>query len=129
MSLILEDGSGTTMSFCGFRPSCTSASSRNRGEFRNRLDYASRVVDAGNLRSQVECELGDVVANGNGDGLGAAAHTKFAVTTRQMGLHGAGTDEERLSDLGTGATFHKQAQHVDLADRQSERRCGPCLTR
>src|SRR4051794_619045 len=87
-----DDGFVLTLSSCGVCRGCTSASSRIHRKFLNQHAYASRVAGAENLRRQVGLGLDNLLANGNRNGLGAALHSEFAVTTRQMGLHRAGTD-------------------------------------
>ena len=56
-------------------------------------------------------------AHRDGGGLGAGIDAELGEEVGDVGLHGAGADEERFGDLPVGTSLDQQAQYVEFPTR------------
>src|SRR5262245_32886347 len=92
---------------------------------RIRTTYLTAYLVLGRGRGWVGQEwpgwLGQAVAGRDGDRLAAAGDAELAEEVGDVGLDGAGTEEEPLGDLRVAHPLAEQGQHFPLPPGQADR--------
>ena len=88
------------------------------------VDYGiARGVEPGGLRNtrNGRRQLDKLFADGNRGGLGAIGDLQFGEEIGDMGLNGAGSDEEGIGDLAIRLTLDQLPENIGFARREASR--------
>src|SRR5688572_10520642 len=84
-------------------------------------NYESAAMERGSVVATEIQRSVETETDGGGSRLAPVGDVQLDEDVGDVGAHGAGTEEERLRDLLVGLVPRQQAQHVELARRETGR--------